>query len=378
MKILISVFTFHPERNGVAHAAYVHAKFLISLGHEVCVYTAGNCMEGKCLNGINIMYFNIKGSGSIIKPIVGEIEKYINMVETNCFDVIFSYCWQTWNTGLIPRLNNFRGKIVLVSHGISVNTWFDFKSLVHSISWTLYKKNEIKNIYSKVNDVIYLSDIKDFDRFYDALVMPQHVSKWVIRNPVVPYINENKEYSKQIEILCIGAFSRLKNEKFLIKALLDRRFENISLRMYGNLHSSYYASLIKLIKKNEIDFNKRNINIVTYSGDTDEQIEKAYVKADVFVSTSETECQPMVILDAMRFSVPFLSKKVGSVPEFSGGFVYTSLQELQENLLYLIRNRDVRVEMGKAGFEYIRKNHSYTNYAKINSALLDRLAVDND
>jgi len=78
---------------------------------------------------------------------------------------------------------------------------------------------------------------------------------------------------------------------------------------------------------------------------------------DVFVMTSYKEGMPMVLLEAMAMRKPIVSTAVGGIPEIvkdgeNGFLIYSRNPEtLAKKILTLLKNQDLRISMGNAGFK---------------------------
>lgn len=97
---------------------------------------------------------------------------------------------------------------------------------------------------------------------------------------------------------------------------------------------------------------------VVYAGKKyDKDKHKAFLEADVFAFPTHypNECFPLVILEAMQYSLPVISTPEGGVPDMvengENGFLIKQKdsKELAEKLELLIENPSLRHEMGQAG-----------------------------
>jgi glycosyltransferase involved in cell wall biosynthesis len=74
-----------------------------------------------------------------------------------------------------------------------------------------------------------------------------------------------------------------------------------------------------------------------------------YRRADVFLAASKTECQPLVLLDAMAAGVPFVSTDVGCVRSLSGGLVAHNDAEFDAHAAALMNDPALRKRLADAG-----------------------------
>lgn len=82
-----------------------------------------------------------------------------------------------------------------------------------------------------------------------------------------------------------------------------------------------------------------------------------YESADIYVHPSRYEPFGVVLLEAMACGKPIVASKVGGIPfvveDEETGLLFKSenVEELAEKVILLLRNKELRVKMGKAGRE---------------------------
>lgn len=115
---------------------------------------------------------------------------------------------------------------------------------------------------------------------------------------------------------------------------------------------------------------KKKLNrYVRFLGEVgDEALPKIYNCADVFVSPSLQEGQGLTLLEAQASGVPVVAFKVGAVPETvidreTGILVDVDADELASAVLWLLRDEEMRIRMGKRGVENVKKNFSWEKCA---------------
>ncbi len=109
----------------------------------------------------------------------------------------------------------------------------------------------------------------------------------------------------------------------------------------------------------ELGFDRREMGFLGETSD----MSQVYRKSDMLVLTSGHEGTPNVVLEAMAYGLPVVATRVGGVPEIVSndcGILVdpSSLEELLDSTVKLIRNSDLRTDMGRNGQEYVGKNHS--------------------
>ena len=78
-------------------------------------------------------------------------------------------------------------------------------------------------------------------------------------------------------------------------------------------------------------------------------ITNAYHSADLFLSSSHTETQPIVLLDAMGAGLPFISSNVGCVDAFKGGLISNNVDHMAEQIILLMNDNNKRKQLGTCG-----------------------------
>ena len=101
------------------------------------------------------------------------------------------------------------------------------------------------------------------------------------------------------------------------------------------------------------------------------KVKEALENADVFLLPSLSEGVSNAALEAMSMEIPVISTKVGGMSEViangENGIVINEMQpdEIADSLMYLIKNKEVGVQLGKNGREAIKKGFSLTKQTEI-------------
>jgi glycosyltransferase involved in cell wall biosynthesis len=103
-----------------------------------------------------------------------------------------------------------------------------------------------------------------------------------------------------------------------------------------------------------------------------------YSRADILVLTSVYEGTPNVLLEAMAHRIPVVATRVGGVPEIVGercGLLVDPLRfsDLAAAVERLIREPDLRCEMGNSGRQYVERNHSISALQRQLTGIYERL-----
>ncbi|MDJ0617238.1 MAG: glycosyltransferase family 4 protein [Calothrix sp. MO_192.B10] len=114
---------------------------------------------------------------------------------------------------------------------------------------------------------------------------------------------------------------------------------------------------------------------VTFHGSVaHSELDKYYREADIFINSSLSEAFPIPIPEAMGRSLPVIGSRVGGIPEAilheKTGIVVDSgdASILAEAILHLLNNDNLRVEMGKAGYQ---RAYELFSWEKVSQNLLN-------
>lgn len=378
MNILITAFTFLPDRNGVANICLNQAQGFKSNGHKVYIATGKN--RDRDFNelknmGFNVYEFDIHGGPNYNYK--GEVEKYQKFLIESDFDVIFFQCLHSWNTDCaVPVLHQIKAKTVLVSHGYAGNILYSLKGILRLFSWKRIKyRFKLKAILKNFDHIVFLAAVKDKNRFLDHYL----ADKYKLNSfSIIPNGTEFSNYQKKVHnfrekynitskylIISVSKYYKLKNQLMSLTAYQKSKISDATFVFIGNNKNEYSQKLENYCKKYKLE------NVLILEKISKEGIVDAYYSADIFLFSSHTECQPLVILDAMGSGLPFISTDVGCVATLKGGVVVKNVREMAYQLRLMIENDEYRKQLGEAGkkeavslynWEYI--NSQYENLLK--------------
>lgn len=368
LKILITAHTFWPNSDGVATVTLQHALGFLKLGHQVVVATAFHPMRGTPpWPGLTIEQFRVSGCANLLFGISGEIREYRDFLAAFDGEIIFFHAWQAWSTDLaLPRLHNFKPKCILVSHGVSANTWIGGPMAVPLwLGWRPYVWNHMRRAMRRFDAVIFLSNRADNDRFYDGrlarlgyarrtIVIPNGADLDALHGSL-PSFRERYGLGDTLLILCVGKYSRQKNERMVAKAVIASGIANATLVVVGPVMNQYCENLERMWVSND----RRGNNLCCLRGLSREDILSAYKDADIYVNGSRTECFPLVVLDAMASATPFVSTPVGCVPDLPGGLIATSVRQMAQCLARLAASRALRQTLGAEGRAACERDYNW-------------------
>lgn len=385
MHLLITAFGFPPEAHGVAHVAFRHAEALARRGHRITVATGfhpGRANRSVIPPGIEVAQFRVMGNAHPRSRYRGEIQAYVDFIRGFTGDLICCHCWQTWSTDLAVR--GFGGnpaQKVLVSHGVSANSrWGWPLRFPDWLLWRPYVLREMPRMLRAFDHVVFLSHRRDNDRFYDRrlAVRTGYRTHSVVPNGAdLPATGAGDAGFKarcgirsRRMVLCVGNYSRLKNERMVLEAFVRAELPDTSLVMIGGAPNRYLRGLQRTWERRR----RGHPGTVHFLwGLSQAEIRSAYLAADLFASGSRTECFPLVILDAMAAGVPFVSTDAGCVADLPGGLTVVSARKMAQRMRRILACDAQRSRLGEKGREAVRIRYNWELVADRYERLFQRL-----
>lgn len=234
------------------------------------------------------------------------------------------------------------------------NNYEHFRVITHSDDYIDYKTCESMGIpVTVINNAIDLNEFKKQDfSFKDRFKVPN-----------------NKKL-----ILCVSNFFPGKGQEHLHYIL-----NNVHGKI-PDIHACFISTNVNFAPANTL--RRRHdmmLNKALYSSSSLKNISRAetiqaFFESDVFAFPSQTEVSPLVILECMAASLPYVSLNVGNVPSLAGGIVCKSnikrsgqlqysqhvYEEFSNAIISILRNENLKNKLGLDGKELMLKNHNWT------------------
>lgn len=364
----ITTSTYHPKVNGLSLVVQQNVKALLSLGFEVNVFTCNGSLP---IENEKIFTYNIIGNGRIFNGIKGEIDKYINDLEQESNSVILNihHAWNAWNTNLaLQNRHRLSNKQIVYSHGIgfdSLESWPRKK-----LRNILYYKEKIKfkKYISIIDGIIFLVDNKAHPRCFDQKIIDLSIPQFIIPNPVIERSISRTDNDVLIEkkiidflkgnekvVLNISNFEKIKNQKLLLEILTTSKLK-FKIVLVGSEKTYYSKKIEQLIKQH--GFDDRVLILYKIS---DHNTKLLLETADFFAFTSLNDFVPLVLIEAIKFGLPFISFKTADI-SIQGGHFCSYILEYKTVFQNLINfsNKELS-KIGEQGKEYYF-NHNANNY----------------
>ncbi|MER2006237.1 MAG: GT4 family glycosyltransferase PelF [Psychrobacillus sp.] len=174
------------------------------------------------------------------------------------------------------------------------------------------------------------------------------------------------------DILRIGAIVRLvpiKDIKTMIQSfgLIEKEISNVELFIMGPTDEDdmYYRECLQMV-------NTLGIKRIIFTGMVDV---KEYVgKMDILLLTSNSEGQPLAILEGLASKKPFVATNVGGCKELilgskgdnygQAGFIASVMnyEEIASYILQLCNDKKLRETMGSNGFNRVKNNYKRSSF----------------
>lgn len=351
-KILIAAFGFYPEQHGVAQAAYQQALGLYQLGYQVTVVTRTKTPD-------NVPFEVVA---------VAQKNDYQLLLKSSDAEVVFFHGWHNWVSDWAIPVLPLKGKAVLVSHGTNFNVrpggW-------KGALWWLRKRREAILFpwkMSKFDHIIFLSNKLEKQRMSDVILAKKRgmTNYSIIPNGARPaflttistdFRTKNKITSVHI-LLCVSNFQPAKGQGELLDWFADLSLTDTALVLIGSEFNAFSEQLKKQADK------QLGRTVFLFEKLNEDELHAAYRAADIFVSATTTEVQPLMLLDAMAVGLPFLCRDVGAVSELDGGVCFTTPEEFKYNLEWLLKGVLLRKMLGKAAKKAVMERYNWSEIAR--------------
>lgn len=355
MKILLTSPFFPPENSGLANVVAMHAEVLSGLGFDVTVATRGSDRSTRRMGRTMIETFPVSGAFSLLAPIRGASRDYREFLGTSKFDLTMFHAWQNWATDIgLLNLNQIAGKKLVFSHCVSTNTLFlhqPARSAIRYASWRPYWWR-LPGWMKALDGVIFLSREGDGDRFDDLKLAGCLGTKtYFVSNCSV--LGAGREHEGLWDkwngpIISVGSYEWFKGFDFVLRAYAASTAKNqISLKLFGQKFTRFTQKLRSLA--DELDIAPQFVEF--HEGVFGEALQQEYREAQLFVCGSHTECQPLVLLDAMASGTPFVSRKTGCIASLAGGRAVRTEREAAGEISKLLSDRSRWEALRKNGLE---------------------------
>lgn len=372
MKILLTTFSYYPQRHGIASVSKYLAEGLANKGYEVCVATCRNGLDTsdeEIVNKVLVRRFDF--GESLLKKPVGDVNGYVQFVRSFGQDILIMECLQCHTTDvLLPILKELNCKVIIHAHGapgLYMKPFVVGDSFKHTIgntyNWALRKWYYSKffpkyssNIDASLSCCICATDIPYFNKTVRRNYVLENSADEMFFTNIQDDMNVREQLGIKAKdyIINIATFSDRKNQALLIDVFFKAKLGDCALVIIGTEKNGYYKKLIKKAERYkdqcEIHIYDKSIPRVQFP---------AIIKnAKLFVVTSKWEEYPITLVETMAVGTPFLSTMVGNAHTLPGGITARDESELPILLKTLFDNPRKLERLSETGRDYALKTNS--------------------
>lgn len=246
----------------------------------------------------------------------------------------------------------------------------------------LFFDNLIYGFVFKNTDVILLSrylyyDIQKYVSEKRVFYCPNGIPEF----EVIRQKTSNKGQNEMVKILYLSNLIESKGVFVLLNVckLMQEKRLPFHCTFVGGEGDITEAQFQKIVTKLGLE------DIVVYAG-RKYKLEKAeiFMQSEIFVHPTFNDCFPLVLLEAMQFSLPVVSTYEGGIPDIIdngiNGFLVSQkdVSALAEKLEVLIRKPELRQQMGLAGKIKFEKEFTLKKFENNIQIILNQLICENN
>jgi glycosyltransferase involved in cell wall biosynthesis len=251
-------------------------------------------------------------------------------------------------------LKLFKLDIVLHLHGKGVKDSIKNSSIKRKIYTWVFKNTYVICLSNKVSS--------DIDTVYKEkpFIVPNGIQ-------VQPYFNRQLEKIETVvpQILYLSNYTRSKGILVLIEALGILRSKGLVFK--ARFVGAPFDLTVEMLSEHINQHNVSDVAEIVGPLNGSDKF-KEYKEADIFVFPTYFEAFGLVNLEAMQYSLPVVSTFEGSIPDIvvdnETGFLVEpkNAEMLAEKIEVLLMDKDLRMSMGKKGYERFMSNYTLQHF----------------
>lgn len=352
MKIAFFTDTYEPQVNGVVTSINLFMNELRKNGNEVhifCPHSKG-LKANKYIHPLKSIEFKPYPDCKIgiPGPRIFSITKKINP------DIIHIHVPAPIGLAGLSIAKALRIPILMTYHTF-ITDYMDYLPLLkNKLTQKLNKKTidkYTKWFYNRADAIIAPSTetkmfLKKIGIKREIIVLPTGIK--------LSKIDLKRKINKKPIILHVGRICKEKNIDVIIKAFNELQKMDASLLITS--FGPYEQELKNLVKKLNLEKKVRFTGFVSES-----KKEQLYKKADLFVASSTTDTQGIVLLEAMKYGTPVIAADAKGFKDFvknnSNGFLFRpgSVKDLAKKMKHVLKNEKLWKRLSNEGYKKAKK-----------------------
>jgi glycosyltransferase involved in cell wall biosynthesis len=317
---VVTVERYAPAIGGAERVAQRVSEGLAARGHEVHVLTGATPGPDE-LNGAHVHRLPV--TGNEVRGIHGDGDAVLETIDRLQPDLVFNYAAQTWATDCCRPLleREARPHMVLAPCGFSG---------LHNRRYASYFADMPTRLRRYDGLILHSTVYQDWDFAARADVERMFV---VPNGADSPASGETlrSQTSGRLLAVTVGSHVYSKGHREFARAIraLGRRRPLTGVIVAPERHGLDALRGCQLACRTRA--RKQGDGLRVLDGTAPVVAADALAAADLFLFTSRVECAPLVILEAMAASTPWVSYDVGNVSELPGGLVAGDFTQLLDN-----------------------------------------------
>ncbi len=353
-KLLLASFTAPPNQDGVAMVVGCMAREMERRGWEV--FIAAPEPDSPTSNDLAHFYalprnFG-KGAGHKNQQIVRELLAWLDTIEPSA---IVIHSWLGWPIyHLMPYARSRKIPIFLMGHGFGMHLmqWTatpPFFGLARWLrSWGFVARMCIW--LRQMEGLVVLGKKPHYIRAFDHW-LAHHLrcrKTHSIPNAIQPLVEGGIDFrnkwnlGSKLIVLCVAGYSPRKDQLLVLKGFLDAKIPNSVMVFIGPTMSNYGLRLVGAAQSHKD-------SVLILHDIPRSEVEAAVKNCDVAILGSQSEMQPIFLLEAMSEAKPWICPLVGAVDELKGGIICKRTPTGLSAALSSLEAHDQRTLLGAQG-----------------------------
>jgi len=186
-------------------------------------------------------------------------------------------------------------------------------------------------------------------------IIPLSYDKKITENP-------RPESPEENTLLYVGWIQKRKGLDILLKALAIVKSKISSVKLYIIGKEVIWEKQYRLYLEQIIEENNLNDNIIWLGQKSNDEVQKFIRKSEIVIVPEQWgNMSPLIIGEAMFNYRPVIASCLGGIPDFvldsKTGFLFEprSISDLAEKIIYLLKNKNIAIQMGDKARELAEK-----------------------